>query len=529
MESFLIAESCPLPIDELKFILPIDDEELVCMAVADVGEFFPSRKRQAVGDSDEGGPVSSVEPSNCYAQYLWLSHIPSKRSMPDYGPTRGAHSGGCLVAQPAPTVVQTAQLIQAQPPMPSQNYIPDCRLSAFCVRGHQLNVMESMHLTPQPAAGVYGSSSNGVLPQSSCGRGSSQPHSKSMMQNEVPMAPATVDWPEVMPATEAPVPSNAASIIIPSGEAGVTDSPLLAPHAAATNPLDQQQRRLVGFAAPASSSVCRQGSVCGEDTEDGGDGVDGDSDEKVNAVTGSDTTTICSKRQSSGCPSPATGSWKDLAVSVVADEASDAQAISPEPAALEVHAEHEVCSLGAQPARSHYAQTASVRKASNTDSAATRSTSSPPVPDQQRCLEDASMATRRRRISALAGANEHEDFEPVTKRPRRMRPLATVDDEDMDVDTITSNAGGDDKDDEDYVMGQRCPGNLKRAHIALSRKVKMPTAKGSDATICRECGTDKTPQWRCGPEGPRTLCNACGVRYTKSLGKARPVLGRRQR
>ncbi|XP_040383943.1 GATA transcription factor 7-like, partial [Oryza brachyantha] len=30
---------------------------------------------------------------------------------------------------------------------------------------------------------------------------------------------------------------------------------------------------------------------------------------------------------------------------------------------------------------------------------------------------------------------------------------------------------------------------------------------------CRHCGTTKTPQWREGPEGRRTLCNACGVRY----------------
>ena len=34
---------------------------------------------------------------------------------------------------------------------------------------------------------------------------------------------------------------------------------------------------------------------------------------------------------------------------------------------------------------------------------------------------------------------------------------------------------------------------------------------------CRNCGAHQTPQWRCGPEGPRTLCNACGVRYKKGL------------
>ncbi|XP_022734500.1 GATA transcription factor 1-like [Durio zibethinus] len=30
---------------------------------------------------------------------------------------------------------------------------------------------------------------------------------------------------------------------------------------------------------------------------------------------------------------------------------------------------------------------------------------------------------------------------------------------------------------------------------------------------CQHCGAEKTPQWRAGPLGPNTLCNACGVRY----------------
>ncbi|XP_027363961.1 GATA transcription factor 1 [Abrus precatorius] len=30
---------------------------------------------------------------------------------------------------------------------------------------------------------------------------------------------------------------------------------------------------------------------------------------------------------------------------------------------------------------------------------------------------------------------------------------------------------------------------------------------------CQHCGAENTPQWRAGPLGPKTLCNACGVRY----------------
>ncbi|CAK9882535.1 unnamed protein product [Sphagnum jensenii] len=36
---------------------------------------------------------------------------------------------------------------------------------------------------------------------------------------------------------------------------------------------------------------------------------------------------------------------------------------------------------------------------------------------------------------------------------------------------------------------------------------------GGEVLRCTHCQTQKTPQWRTGPLGPKTLCNACGVRY----------------
>ncbi|CAA2971671.1 GATA transcription factor 9-like [Olea europaea subsp. europaea] len=39
------------------------------------------------------------------------------------------------------------------------------------------------------------------------------------------------------------------------------------------------------------------------------------------------------------------------------------------------------------------------------------------------------------------------------------------------------------------------------------------TENGGEGRKCLHCATDKTPQWRTGPLGPKTLCNACGVRY----------------
>jgi hypothetical protein len=40
-------------------------------------------------------------------------------------------------------------------------------------------------------------------------------------------------------------------------------------------------------------------------------------------------------------------------------------------------------------------------------------------------------------------------------------------------------------------------------------------AEKKTARRCTHCATVKTPQWRDGPEGPYTLCNACGVVFRK--------------
>ncbi|OMO70962.1 Zinc finger, GATA-type [Corchorus olitorius] len=42
----------------------------------------------------------------------------------------------------------------------------------------------------------------------------------------------------------------------------------------------------------------------------------------------------------------------------------------------------------------------------------------------------------------------------------------------------------------------------------------VPKAPSGQAVRkCMHCEITKTPQWRAGPMGPKTLCNACGVRY----------------
>ncbi|XP_030523778.2 GATA transcription factor 5-like [Rhodamnia argentea] len=50
-----------------------------------------------------------------------------------------------------------------------------------------------------------------------------------------------------------------------------------------------------------------------------------------------------------------------------------------------------------------------------------------------------------------------------------------------------------------------------------AKKQKRPAQQASGPTQptrrCSHCGVQKTPQWRAGPLGAKTLCNACGVRF----------------
>jgi PAS domain S-box-containing protein len=43
--------------------------------------------------------------------------------------------------------------------------------------------------------------------------------------------------------------------------------------------------------------------------------------------------------------------------------------------------------------------------------------------------------------------------------------------------------------------------------------------KSADEYVCTDCGTLDSPEWRKGPNGPKTLCNACGLRWAKKEKK----------
>ncbi|KAF3920718.1 hypothetical protein AA313_de0202848 [Arthrobotrys entomopaga] len=58
----------------------------------------------------------------------------------------------------------------------------------------------------------------------------------------------------------------------------------------------------------------------------------------------------------------------------------------------------------------------------------------------------------------------------------------------------------------------------------LQMKKRRKRKKGADAMEkdCANCHTKNTPEWRRGPSGKRDLCNSCGLRYAKLVGRVSP-------
>ncbi|TPX09517.1 uncharacterized protein E0L32_009260 [Thyridium curvatum] len=54
---------------------------------------------------------------------------------------------------------------------------------------------------------------------------------------------------------------------------------------------------------------------------------------------------------------------------------------------------------------------------------------------------------------------------------------------------------------------------------------KKKKLKVAEEYVCTDCGTLESPEWRKGPSGPKTLCNACGLRWAKKEKKSKSISG----
>lgn len=58
-------------------------------------------------------------------------------------------------------------------------------------------------------------------------------------------------------------------------------------------------------------------------------------------------------------------------------------------------------------------------------------------------------------------------------------------------------------------------------HYRYSKNYFMEDIKSEEHRFykCQSCGTQSSPEWRRGPSGHKTLCNACGLRYSRLMAR----------
>lgn len=81
-----------------------------------------------------------------------------------------------------------------------------------------------------------------------------------------------------------------------------------------------------------------------------------------------------------------------------------------------------------------------------------------------------------------------------------------------------------------HARATSMPSQMEIAAARLRHHELGTTSCVTPQRRCTHCGASKTPQWRAGPHGQKTLCNACGVKYKAGrLGACGTPTGRGRR
>ncbi|OBZ91144.1 Cutinase gene palindrome-binding protein [Choanephora cucurbitarum] len=111
---------------------------------------------------------------------------------------------------------------------------------------------------------------------------------------------------------------------------------------------------------------------------------------------------------------------------------------------------------------------------------------------------------------ALPPSNSHHSNDSLNHMHTHIKSDPWLDSTDMDHHSFHTEDKHVSNPDQDMSAD-----NLERKDKWKRRK----KTKGSDEYVCADCGTTSSPEWRKGPQGPKTLCNACGLRWAKKNKK----------
>lgn len=120
-------------------------------------------------------------------------------------------------------------------------------------------------------------------------------------------------------------------------------------------------------------------------------------------------------------------------------------------------------------------------------------------------------------MDGLPGIEEidevYQQTEQLLHHLSRLRETAIMQQTALDEQRARAARGQHAEDDlrrmsEDFKSGGFASGDAKKRR-----------GKAAPPGRCHSCNRAETPEWRRGPDGARTLCNACGLHYAKLTRK----------
>lgn len=127
-------------------------------------------------------------------------------------------------------------------------------------------------------------------------------------------------------------------------------------------------------------------------------------------------------------------------------------------------------------------------------------------------------------IDSKNGADDHRNHENRSSRAdnisvkwmsSKMRIMRKMTNPDQTITSTTTAAAA--------AIDSTAPVNFSSSHNFEEHKLHPSSPMGTDSSnntnpirVCSDCNTTKTPLWRSGPRGPKSLCNACGIRQRKA-------------